>query len=131
MPSGWGVRVAFFSDLACRAGRIVQRRAVAWVSRSHASSAASTALSLAASGALASGLGYALWYAALPKLGALRGAFVQLVVPVLAAAAGIALLGERPSLRMWIATPALECSLGKAIVPQRDRGLRRRRATSR
>lgn len=47
-----------------------------------------------ASGALASGLGYVLWYRVLPQLGALRAASLQLVVPPLAAVAGVALLGE-------------------------------------
>lgn len=47
-----------------------------------------------ASGALASGLGYVLWYRVLPQLGALRAASLQLAVPPLAAAAGVALLGE-------------------------------------
>lgn len=52
------------------------------------------------SGALASGVGYALWYAALPALGATRAAIVQLLVPVLAAAAGVLLLGETVSPRL-------------------------------
>lgn len=53
-----------------------------------------------ASGALASGLGYSLWYAALPGLSATRAALVQLVVPVLAAGAGIVLLGEQLTPRL-------------------------------
>lgn len=53
-----------------------------------------------ASGALASGVGYALWYAALPALGATRAAIVQLLVPVLAAAAGVLVLGETVSPRL-------------------------------
>ena len=47
-----------------------------------------------ASGALASGLGYAIWYAALPGLGATRAASVQLSVPPLAALGAVAWLGE-------------------------------------
>jgi drug/metabolite transporter (DMT)-like permease len=54
----------------------------------------------AASGALASGLGYSLWYAALPSLSALEAAVVQLAVPVLAAAGGVALLGETVTSRL-------------------------------
>lgn len=47
-----------------------------------------------ASGGLASGLGYAMWYAALPSLGAARGAIVQLSVPVIAALGAVILLDE-------------------------------------
>jgi drug/metabolite transporter (DMT)-like permease len=54
----------------------------------------------AASGAIASGVGYALWYAALPALGAARAASAQLATPVLAAAGGVVLLGEAPTLRL-------------------------------
>ncbi|MFV8753171.1 DMT family transporter [Nannocystaceae bacterium ST9] len=52
------------------------------------------------SGALASGLGYAIWYAALPWLDATRAGIVQLLVPILAAAAALPLLGEALSLRL-------------------------------
>jgi drug/metabolite transporter (DMT)-like permease len=52
------------------------------------------ALLAAASGALTSGVGYSLWYAALGGLTATQAAIVQLSVPVLAAAGGVALLGE-------------------------------------
>jgi drug/metabolite transporter (DMT)-like permease len=54
----------------------------------------------AASGALASGLGYCLWYLALPHLTRTRAAALQLVVPVLAAAAGVAFLGETITTRL-------------------------------
>lgn len=53
-----------------------------------------------ASGALASGLGYALWYSALPHLSATRASIVQLVVPIIAAVAGVILLDESPTLRL-------------------------------
>ena len=46
------------------------------------------------SGAVTSGLGYALWYSLMPKLGATRAAVSQLTVPIIAFAAGAALLGE-------------------------------------
>jgi drug/metabolite transporter (DMT)-like permease len=54
----------------------------------------------AVSGAVTSGLGYAVWYAALRGLTPLRAAVLQLAVPVLAAAGGIAFLGERMTLRL-------------------------------
>jgi drug/metabolite transporter (DMT)-like permease len=56
-----------------------------------------------ASGALASGVGYTLWYAALPSLTATRAAIVQLAVPVLAAAAGVIILGEALTTRVIVA----------------------------
>jgi len=52
------------------------------------------------SGAVASGLGYAVWYTVLPALRATHAATVQLSVPVIAALAGVALLGEHLSLRL-------------------------------
>jgi drug/metabolite transporter (DMT)-like permease len=56
-----------------------------------------------ASGALASGLGYTLWYAALPRLTAMRAATVQLCVPALTAAAAVVLLGEPFTPRLALA----------------------------
>ncbi len=59
------------------------------------------------SGALASGLGYAIWYAALRGLTATRAAVVQLSVPIIAALAGVAILGERITLRLAISALAV------------------------
>ena len=56
-----------------------------------------------ASGAVASGMGYALWYAALRRLTAIRAALVQLSVSPLAAGAGVLLLGESLSPRLLVA----------------------------
>ncbi|MEZ4332203.1 MAG: DMT family transporter [Myxococcota bacterium] len=64
-------------------------------------------LAATASGALASGLGYAIWYGVLPALGATRAAIVQLSVPILAALGGIVFLGERPTLRLALASTAI------------------------
>lgn len=69
-----------------------------------------------ASGALASGLGYSLWYRALPQLGAVRAALVQLLVPVLAAVAGILLLHERATLRLMIAGPLILGGVAFAVL---------------
>ena len=60
-----------------------------------------------ASGALASGCGYAIWYAVLPSLKASHAATVQLGVPVLAAIAGVVLLGEPLSVRLVLAALAI------------------------
>jgi drug/metabolite transporter (DMT)-like permease len=56
-----------------------------------------------ASGAVASGAGYAVWYAALPSLRAASAGVVQLAVPVLAALAGVVILGEAVTLRLAVA----------------------------
>lgn len=56
------------------------------------------------SGAVTSGMGYALWYKVLPQLGAARAAVVQLTVPLIATAGGLALLGEGVSLSFIVAT---------------------------
>lgn len=52
------------------------------------------------SGSVASGLGYAIWYAALPSLRSSRAALLQLLVPALAAVAGVLLLGEAIDARL-------------------------------
>jgi drug/metabolite transporter (DMT)-like permease len=70
----------------------------------------------AASGALASGLGYCLWYLALPWLGAVRAALVQLLVPVLAAVAGVVLLGEPAGVRLLVAGPLVLGGVALAMV---------------
>ena len=71
-----------------------------------------------ASGALASGLGYCLWYGALPGLGAARAAVVQLLVPVLVAAAGVVLLGERVSARLLVCGAAVIGGVALAVGPR-------------
>lgn len=52
------------------------------------------------SGAVTSGLGYVLWYAVLPRLGAVRAAMAQVAAPALAAIGGVALLGEPATPRL-------------------------------
>jgi drug/metabolite transporter (DMT)-like permease len=69
-------------------------------------SAAGAALAVA-SGALASGAGYAIWYAALKGLNASEAAIVQLTVPAIAAAGGVALLHEPLSPRLLVAAAAI------------------------
>lgn len=67
------------------------------------------------SGAVTSGGGYAIWYAALPYLSAARAAIVQLAVPVITAAAGIALLGEQLTLRFVLASAAILGGVAAAL----------------
>lgn len=52
------------------------------------------------SGALTSGIGYVLWYGAVRILSSMHAALVQLSVPAIAAAGGVMLLGETPTLRL-------------------------------
>lgn len=59
------------------------------------------------SGALASGLGYAVWYTALRGLTATTAASVQLSVPVIAAAGGVALLDEPLTLPLVLCSIAI------------------------
>ncbi len=61
----------------------------------------------ATSGAVASGLGYAIWYTALKDLRTSVAAIVQLSVPVLAAAAGVIVLGEPLTGRLILASGAI------------------------
>lgn len=60
-----------------------------------------------ASGMIASGLGYIIWYTVLPDLSRTRAAFVQLTVPAIAAAGGVAFIGEPVTLRLSIAMVAI------------------------
>lgn len=57
----------------------------------------------AASGALASAIGYVAWYAALKHLSSARAAVVQLLVPILAAVAGVLVLAEPFGIRLALA----------------------------
>ena len=59
------------------------------------------------SGALTSGVGYALWYAALRELTAMRAATVQLSVPLITAFGAVLLLAEPVTLRLVLASAAI------------------------
>jgi drug/metabolite transporter (DMT)-like permease len=56
------------------------------------------------SGAVSSALGYALWYAVLPRLSASAAGTAQLLVPAITALAGVAWLGERPSIGLVVSS---------------------------
>jgi drug/metabolite transporter (DMT)-like permease len=73
-----------------------------------------------ASGALASGIGYAIWYTALPVLKSSGAGTVQLSVPVLAAAGGIAFLGESITLRFVIASIAVLGGIALVLIERRS-----------
>jgi drug/metabolite transporter (DMT)-like permease len=69
-----------------------------------------------ASGAITSGVGYVIWYITLRDLSATRAAIVQLAVPVIAAAGGIIVLAEEPTLRLAIASSMILGGVGAAIL---------------
>lgn len=69
-------------------------------------------------GAVTSGLGYALWYSLVPQLAATTAATVQLTVPVIALAAGAALLGEAPAPRLILGAAVVLGGIGLALPRQ-------------
>ena len=77
------------------------------------------ALLAVASGAVTSGLGYVIWYAALPGLGALRAATVQLSVPLIAALGGVLFMGETASLRLVLAGAAILGGIALVLLNKR------------
>jgi drug/metabolite transporter (DMT)-like permease len=72
------------------------------------------------SGAIASGVGYAIWYTALPSLKRASAASVQLIVPVFAAAGGIAFLQESITLRLLVASVAVLGGIALVVI-ERER----------
>ena len=75
-----------------------------------------------ASGAITSGLGYVLWYTALRSLTATRAAIVQLLVPILAAAGGVAFLSETISLRLVLSAIVVLGGIALALTAGRRVG---------
>lgn len=69
----------------------------------------------ATSGALASGLGYAVWYSVLPALTRSTAAFVQLTVPVIAAAGGVIFIAEPMTLRLALCSGGILGGVGLAV----------------
>jgi drug/metabolite transporter (DMT)-like permease len=68
------------------------------------------------SGAITSGLGYVLWYRALAGLTTTQASVVQLVVPVLAAFGGVALLSEQVTVRLISASALILGGVGMVVV---------------
>lgn len=73
------------------------------------------------SGSVASGLGYALWYRTLRDLTGTQAAIVQLTVPVIAAAGGIAFRGEPLTARFVIASIVILGGVAVAILARQRR----------
>lgn len=72
------------------------------------------------SGALTSGLGYLIWYQALKGLSAVEAGVVQLLVPPLAALAGIILLSEPLTLRFLLASAMILFGIALTIFMKRQ-----------
>jgi len=67
------------------------------------------------SGAVTSGLGYVLWYRALPRLSVTQAAIAQVGVPIIAAAGGVAVLGEPLTVRLVLAGAAVLGGIGLLV----------------
>lgn len=68
------------------------------------------------SGALASGGGYTLWNSVLPRITRTTAGVLQLSVPALAAAGGIVLLAERPTVRLLVGGGVILAGIGLAVI---------------
>ena len=77
------------------------------------------AILAAVSGIVTSGIGYVIWYAALPGLSGARAALVQLAVPMLAAGAGNAFLGESLTPRLLVAASLILGGIALAVSARR------------
>ncbi|HTL06156.1 MAG TPA: DMT family transporter, partial [Gemmatimonadales bacterium] len=88
---------------------------LAGIALPHAHLSVPGVLAAIGSGAVASGGGYAAWYAVLPRLSATRAGTIQLAVPVLAALAGVLLLGEQLTLRLALSAAGILGGIGLAI----------------
>jgi drug/metabolite transporter (DMT)-like permease len=67
------------------------------------------------SGGVTSALGYVLWYRALPRLSVTQAAIAQVGVPIIAAAGGVALLGEPLTVRLVLAGAAVLGGIGLLV----------------
>jgi drug/metabolite transporter (DMT)-like permease len=71
-----------------------------------------------ASGALASGGGYVIWYSVTPRLESSQAATVQLSVPLIAAIAGVLLLGEVMTPRQIVAGALILGGIWLSLLPR-------------
>jgi len=71
------------------------------------------------SGMVTSGLGYILWYRALRELTTSQAAVIQLLVPVLAAVAGVLFLSEPVTLRLILASVLILGGVVMAALPRK------------
>jgi len=126
-PDAGGLGVTVSDGIAATADAFIRSApfaAALWVAAllfappAAALSGAGAALAVA-SGALASGLGYSLWNTAMPHLRLSTAGILQISVPPLAAAGGIALLGERPTARLILGGGAIIAGVALAILPRK------------
>ncbi len=68
------------------------------------------------SGIVTSGLGYVLWYTALKGLTTTQASVVQLLVPVIAAAAGVVFLAEQVTMRLVLASALILGGVALTVV---------------
>ncbi|WP_236100840.1 DMT family transporter [Pseudomonas argentinensis] len=73
------------------------------------------------SGVLASGAGYSIWYAVVKRISAQQAATLQLSVPVLASFAGVVLLSEPMTWRMFLSSAVVLGGIAIAVIPLRQR----------
>lgn len=90
--------------------------AVGAIGMSHAHATTRGVLLAVTSGAITSGLGYVIWYAALRGLTATRAALVQLAVPLIAAIAGVLLIGEHITVRLVAAAVLILGGIALALL---------------
>jgi drug/metabolite transporter (DMT)-like permease len=83
------------------------------------------------SGAVTSGLGYVLWYSVLPALGGTRAAIVQLLVPVIAVAGSILLLGEALTAHLALSGSMILAGVAVAMFGRRTRDASQRSTVDR
>lgn len=80
-------------------------------------------------GSITTGLGYVVWYTIIPALGTTRASIVQLAIPVIAAAAGVAFLGEQLTTRLVLASATILGGIFVVILAGKRTGKRNVRLT--
>ena len=88
---------------------------VSLLASAHARVESKGALLAVLSGAISSALGYVAWYAALKHMSTTRASILQLLVPVLAALAGVLVLSEPFGLRLGLATALVLGGVGLTL----------------
>lgn len=72
------------------------------------------------SGAVASGLGYALWYLVLPRLTRVQSGLVQLIPAPIAVVAGLVVLSEPATVRIFLASVLILGGVGLGVTRRSD-----------
>jgi drug/metabolite transporter (DMT)-like permease len=102
--------------------RVAPLLAVAWIADRRHWHATGAGLAVAAlAGTMTTGLGYVVWYTALRRLTATRASIVQIAVPVLAAAGGVAIMGESMTLRLVLSAVMVLGGVGVTLLAREER----------